>query len=131
MARKGIGVDRDDIIRMAREAGISKPWDQEPVKWETLERFAKLVSSHEKKKLTDWMDKRGYSAKHSNSMESLLVSLDVLIIEKWNDSLAKSAAIEREECIKICKNLVKEYGTKKQAGNEIAAAIRMRDGNGL
>jgi hypothetical protein len=124
-------VDRDDIIRMAREAGISKPWDQEPVKWETLERFAKLVSSHEKKKLTDWMDKRGYSAKHSNSMESLLVSLDVLIIEKWNDSLAKSAAIEREECIKICKNLVKEYGAKKQAGNEIAAAIRMRDGNGL
>lgn len=131
MARKGIGVDRDDIIRMAREAGISKPWDQEPVKLETLERFAKLVSSHEKKKLTDWMDKRGYSAKHSNSMESLLVSLDVLIIEKWNDSLAKSAAIEREECIKICKNLVKEYGAKKQAGNEIAAAIRMRDGNGL
>ena len=124
-------MNRDDIIRMAREAGISKPWDQEPVKWETLERFAKLVSSHEKKKLTDWMDKRGYSAKHSNSMESLLVSLDVLIIEKWNDSLAKSAAIEREECIKICKNLVKEYGTKKQAGNEIAAAIRMRDGNGL
>lgn len=124
-------MDRDDIISMAREAGLSKPWDQEPVKWETLERFAKLVSSHEKKKLTDWMDKRGYSAKHSNSMESLLVSLDVLIIEKWNDSLAKSAAIEREECIKICKNLVKEYGAKKQAGNEIAAAIRMRDGNGL
>ncbi len=124
-------MDRDDIIRMARESGISKPWDQEPVKWETLERFAKLVSSHEKKKLTDWMDKRGYSAKHSNSMESLLVSLDVLIIEKWNDSLAKSAAIEREECIKICKNLVKEYGAKKQVGNEIAAAIRMRDGNGL
>ncbi len=22
------------------EAGISKPWDQEPVKWETLGRFA-------------------------------------------------------------------------------------------
>jgi hypothetical protein len=34
---------KDDIIRMAREAGISKPWDQEPVKWETLERFAALV----------------------------------------------------------------------------------------
>ncbi len=36
-------MNRDDIIRMAREAGISKPWDQEPVKWETLERFAALV----------------------------------------------------------------------------------------
>jgi len=36
-------MNRDDIIRMAREAGISKPWDQEPVKWETLGRFAALV----------------------------------------------------------------------------------------
>jgi hypothetical protein len=39
---------RDDIIRMAREAGISKPWDQEPVKWETLERFANLVVAEER-----------------------------------------------------------------------------------
>jgi hypothetical protein len=41
-------MDKDDIIRMAREAGISKPWDQEPVKWETLERFANLVSAEER-----------------------------------------------------------------------------------
>ena len=40
-------MNRDDIIRMAREAGISKPWDQEPVKWETLERFANLVATAE------------------------------------------------------------------------------------
>lgn len=39
---------RDDIISMAREAGISKPWDQEPVKWETLERFAALVAAAER-----------------------------------------------------------------------------------
>ena len=39
---------RDDIIRMAREAGISKPWDQEPIKWETLERFANLVAAAER-----------------------------------------------------------------------------------
>ena len=42
------GLNRDDIIRMAREAGISKPWDQEPVKWETLERFANLVAAAER-----------------------------------------------------------------------------------
>ncbi len=41
-------MNRDDIIRMAREAGISKPWDQEPVKWETLERFANLVAAAER-----------------------------------------------------------------------------------
>jgi hypothetical protein len=41
-------MNHDGIIRMAREAGISKPWDQEPVKWETLERFAALVAAAER-----------------------------------------------------------------------------------
>ena len=41
-------MNREDIIRMAREVGISKPWDQEPVKWETLERFANLVAAEER-----------------------------------------------------------------------------------
>lgn len=39
---------RDEIISMAREAGVSKPWDQEPVKWKTLERFAELVAAAER-----------------------------------------------------------------------------------
>jgi hypothetical protein len=42
------GLERDDIIRMAREAGVSKPWDQEPVEWKTLERFAALVAAAER-----------------------------------------------------------------------------------
>lgn len=42
---------REDIIRMARESGVSKPWDQEPVKWETLERFAALVAAAERERL--------------------------------------------------------------------------------
>jgi hypothetical protein len=46
-------MDRDDIVRMAREAGISKPWDQEPVKWETLERFANLVAAAERERILD------------------------------------------------------------------------------
>jgi hypothetical protein len=48
---------RDDIIRMAREAGISKPWDQEPVKWETLERFANLVAAAEREACAALCDK--------------------------------------------------------------------------
>lgn len=44
-------MNRDDIIRMARQAGISKPWDQEPVKWETLERFTALVAAAERDRL--------------------------------------------------------------------------------
>lgn len=41
-------MNREEIIKMARESGISKPWDQEPVKWETLERFAALVAAAER-----------------------------------------------------------------------------------
>ena len=52
-------MNRDDIIRMAREAGISKPLDQEPVKWETLERFANLVAAAEReacaKVVEEWL----------------------------------------------------------------------------
>lgn len=47
----------DDIIRMAREAGISKPWDQEPVKWGTLERFANLVAAAEREACAALCDK--------------------------------------------------------------------------
>jgi hypothetical protein len=47
----------EDIIRMAREAGISKPWDQEPVQWETLERFANLVAAAEREACAKICDK--------------------------------------------------------------------------
>ena len=47
-AGQGNTMKHEDIIRMAREAGISKPWDQEPVQWETLERFANLVAAAER-----------------------------------------------------------------------------------
>lgn len=41
-------LSKDEIIRMAREVGISKPWDQEPVKWEVLHKFANLVAEAER-----------------------------------------------------------------------------------
>ena len=41
-------LSKDEIIRMARESGISKPWDQEPVKWETLQRFSSLIAAAER-----------------------------------------------------------------------------------
>jgi hypothetical protein len=50
-------MNRDEIIHMAREAGISKPWDQEPVKWETLERFANLVAAEEREACAALCDK--------------------------------------------------------------------------
>lgn len=50
---------KDDIIRMAREAGISKPWDQEPINWDVLAKFADLVALAERKRTwlpADWLD---------------------------------------------------------------------------
>ena len=50
---------REDIIRMAREAGLSKPWDQEPVQWETLERFANLVAAAERERCAEMCEHMG------------------------------------------------------------------------
>ncbi len=64
-------MNRDEIIRITREAGISKPWDQEPMRWETLERFAALVAAAEREECAkvcdDWqnsfeIDTRGWWA---------------------------------------------------------------------
>lgn len=48
---------KDEVMQMARKAGISKPWDQEPVKWETLERFADLVAAAEREACANVCDK--------------------------------------------------------------------------
>jgi hypothetical protein len=39
---------RDDIIRMAREAGFSQPWTAPTSTQERLERFAALVAAYER-----------------------------------------------------------------------------------
>lgn len=69
-------MNKDEIIRLAKEAGISKPWDQEPVKWETLERFAQLIVAAERQR-------KAWDAKYWTAYEQ-----DV-------------AAAEREHCAKM------------------------------
>lgn len=39
---------QEQVIAWAREAGISTPWDQEPISWKLLERFADLVAAAER-----------------------------------------------------------------------------------
>jgi hypothetical protein len=45
-------MNREDIIRMAREAGIANSWD---LNWQDkiIEAFAKLVAQHERKSIND------------------------------------------------------------------------------
>jgi hypothetical protein len=87
---------KDDIIRMAREAGISKPWDQEPVKWETLGRFAALV----------------YTQGHKDGLDDFEAGV-----------LPAAIAAEREACALAAEAVVPRH---TECGNKIAAAIRAR-----
>lgn len=80
------GLSRDDITRMAREAGISKPWDQEPVRWETLERFATLVAAAEREKLI---------FNGERLLKSIGFQLEV-------DKFVKAIEAEREACAALC-----------------------------
>ena len=111
---------RDDIIRMAQEAGLVKPshpfnpWDASQ---EALERFADLVVAAEREKVAEWMMARGYSTGHGDSIEELLEELDWQITEK--------IAMEREACAKV----LDEMAAKDKLSNyyQVAAlAIRAR-----
>jgi len=105
-------LDKEDIIRMAVEAGArdcANPdkWDIWEIRDTDLERFAALVAAHEREKVAKWMVERGYATGHGDSTEDLLAEID------W-----QAAEREREGCAKIAFN-AKTY-------LEAAAAIRAR-----
>jgi hypothetical protein len=70
-------MNRDDIIRMAREAGL-RPIDEFAGAWitydEPIERFAKLI-------------RNDYSTKHA---------------QLWLKRIDEAVAAEREACAKVC-----------------------------
>ena len=73
---------REDITRMAREAGgIDEPEPDSPgVRF--LERFASLVAAAERNKLAAWMIERRYATGHGDTTEDLLKELEWQIAEK-------------------------------------------------
>ena len=96
-------MSRDDIIRMAREAGplISTPFDV----W--CERFADLIRADERSKLAAWMMAQGYATGHGETIEGLLEELRWQVRES-----------ERDACL----SCIKPNATPM----EVAAAIRAR-----
>jgi predicted TIM-barrel fold metal-dependent hydrolase len=69
---------RDDIIRLAREAGIVD-WSLHgrlESKEEALERFAALVAAAEREKVAAWMIERDYATGHGDTIEGLLKALE-------------------------------------------------------
>jgi hypothetical protein len=102
---------RDDIIRMAREAGAMfdhMTWverDLAPVFY----RFAALVAAAERNKIAQWIMARGYSTGHGDTVEDLLKEFNWQVREE-----------ERELCAQLCEEI---KGVKLQ-GYEFAKAIR-------
>ena len=87
-------MDREAVIRMAREAGFKVDWqhaDVAEIKAKRYEYFAALVATAERNKLAAWMIERGYATGHGDTVEDLLRELDWQIVER-----------EREACAKVC-----------------------------
>lgn len=87
---------------MAREAGISKPLDQEPINWDVLAKFADLIALAERKRT--WLP------------------------ADWLDYEKNIAAMEREACAKVCENgtFLHDFSPEAVYSRACARAIRAR-----
>jgi len=104
---------KDDIIRMAREAGFAEGVS-EIVGLEGFERFAALVAANEREKVADWMIHRGYATGHGDTIQDLIKELN------WQ---AKER--ERKACAKMVTDNAYMFPTLQDA-ESLAAAIFAR-----
>ncbi len=119
------GLTKDDIIRMAREAGMVFDgvntrvplWISKP---EELERFAAIVAAAEHEKVAQWMMQHGYATGHGDTIEDLLTELDWQIAEGWTRAMINGVKTEREACAKVAAWIL------KMPENDVSAAIRAR-----
>jgi hypothetical protein len=105
-------MNKEEIIRMAREAGL------DPDLWnytDAFERFAALVAAAEREKLAAWMMRQGYATGHGDSIEKLLEELEWQIVER-----------EREACAKVCDVLAVHPEYASDITKVAAQAIRAR-----
>ena len=122
----GVGItpkdmNREDIIRMAQEAGFKVDWqhaDVAEIKAKRYEYFAALVANAEREKLAAWMMRQGYATGHGDTTEDLLKELDWQIEERIRN--------ECEECAKVCEDIDTEYEGQNVLATWCAAAIRAR-----
>jgi hypothetical protein len=116
-------MNREDIIKLAREAGFD-PHDMSDdftCNLEDIERFAALAVAAEREKVAQWMMRQGYATGHGDTVEDLLKELEWQIRER-----------EREACAKVCEErqeVFEKYYTKGLAAM-CAEAIRARGNNG-
>ena len=113
---------KEDIIRMAREAGFevygTDVWITDGWWLEELERFAALVADAEREKLAAWMIQRGYATGHGDTIKDLLKEIEWQIDERIRN--------EREACAKVCDVLAVHPEYASDITKVAAQAIRAR-----
>ena len=115
-------MNREDIIRMAREAGflvdefhlVILPKTNRHSFDAEIKRFANLVAAAQREKLAQWMIRRGYATGHGDTIEDLLYELEWQIDEK--------VEVEREACADIAEN----WNCNGFPRTGVAEAIRAR-----
>jgi hypothetical protein len=109
-------MNRDDIIRMAREAGVPNSWD---LNWfdPYYARFAALVAAAEREKVAHWMRTACYATGHGDTTEDLLREL------AWqaDERIAKAVAAEREACATVLDDWKKHNWTFEDCSTVIRA----------
>ena len=91
-------MNRDDIIRMALEAGFCK--DSSGIYFSrdvtpdsdllpALERFAALVAAAEREKVAAWMRSKSYATGHGDTVEDLLKELEWQVAEREREACAE------------------------------------------
>ena len=109
-------MNKEDIIRMAREAGLAYGSDEKPLG--SVTRFAALVAAAERNKLAAWMMSQGYATGHGDTVEDLLKELEWQIEERISN--------EREACAKVCDVLAVHPEYASDITKVAAQAIRAR-----
>jgi hypothetical protein len=110
-------MDREDIIKLAREAGLAYGSDEKPLG--SVTRFAALVAAAERNKLAAWMIQFGFATGHGDTMEQLVDALGSEIV----DRIECEIDTERSACAKVCDGM-DHNGVMIAA--DCAAAIRAR-----
>ena len=112
-------MDREAVIRMAREAGLPYIYQTgEVANLRLVERFAALVADAKREKLAAWMIERGYATGHGDTVEDLLKELEWQIEERISN--------EREACAKVCDVLAVHPEYASDITKVAAQAIRAR-----
>ena len=109
---------RDDIIRMAKEAGAFFDGDNSvyDMPEHCFERFAALVAAAEREKVAAWMRSKSYATGHGDTTEDLLKELEWQVAER-----------EREACAKVCDaRVIGDHNREDQEAKRCAEAIRAR-----